>query len=62
MLIMLNVTAFAHLTQKVPLLSEWMLTGRTDGGVIPVISGLAYLVTIYGSYLLSLRIFLKKDV
>ncbi|UQZ37016.1 hypothetical protein C2I18_27865 [Paenibacillus sp. PK3_47] len=62
MMIMLNVTAFSRLTQKVPVFSNWILTGNTDGVLIPLIAGLAYIVVIYSSYLLSLRIFLKKDV
>lgn len=62
MLIMLNVTAFAHLTQKVPVLSDWILMGKSDSFLVPVIAGLGYIIIIYCSYLLSLRIFLKKDV
>ncbi|WP_171715703.1 ABC-2 transporter permease [Paenibacillus phytohabitans] len=62
MLIMLNFTALTSLTERYPALAEWVLTGRMDNVLLTIISVLAYLVIIYGSYLLSLRIFVKKDV
>ena len=62
MLIMLNLTALTNLTERYPSLSEWILTGRMENVLLPVIGILAYLSILYGSYLLSLRLFAKKDV
>ncbi|AIQ58866.1 ABC-2 transporter permease [Paenibacillus borealis] len=62
MLIMLNLTALHSVIERFPALSDWIQTGRVDNVLSAVIGVLAYLVIIYGSYLLSLRIFVKKDV
>lgn len=62
MLIILNVTALKSLSERVPALAEWFRTGRLDSMLLPLIGVLAYLVIIYSSYMLSMRIFVKKDV
>ncbi|WNS45136.1 ABC-2 transporter permease [Paenibacillus sp. MMS20-IR301] len=62
MLIMFNITALSSLTKRYPALSEWVQTGNISNSVIVVIGILAYIIIIYGSYLLSLRIFSKKDI
>lgn len=62
MLIMLNFTAITNLTERYPVLANWILTGKVDNVLLLVMGVLAYLIIIYGSYLLSLRLFVKKDV
>ncbi|WP_019910890.1 ABC-2 transporter permease [Paenibacillus sp. HW567] len=62
MLIMINVTGFSSLKDRFPAFSEWLATGTTDSILIPVIAGLAYVIILYCSYLISLRIYIKKDV
>lgn len=62
MVIMLNFTAITSLSKRFPALAEWISTGRLDNVLLITISVLAYLVIIYASYLVSLRIFMKKDI
>lgn len=62
MVIMLNFTAFASLNKEFPALAEWVRDGKTDNILIYVIGGLAYLIIIYASYLISSRIYVNKDL
>lgn len=62
MVIMLNFTAFASLNKEFPALAEWVRDGKTDNMLIYVIGGLAYLIIIYASYLISARIYMSKDI
>lgn len=62
MLIMFNFTALTKLTERSPAFAEWIHTGELDNVLLPVIGGLVYLIIIYGSYLISLRIFMNKDI
>ncbi|WP_342478188.1 ABC-2 transporter permease [Paenibacillus sp. FSL H7-0350] len=62
MVIMLNFTAITSLSKRFPALAEWISTGRLDDVLLVAISVLAYLVIIYASYLVSLRIYMHKDI
>lgn len=62
MIIMLNFAALNKIMTWFPNLSNWVTTGHTENILIPVIGGLAYLVVMFGSYLVSLRIFAAKDI
>ncbi|WP_438496973.1 ABC-2 transporter permease [Paenibacillus sp. IHBB 3054] len=62
MLIMLNFAALTKLLAWLPDLANWVSTGKTESILIPVISGLAYIIILFGSYLISLRIFTSKDI
>ncbi|QUL52308.1 ABC-2 transporter permease [Paenibacillus tritici] len=62
LLVMLNFSALTSLSERYPDLALWMKTGKFDNVLLVGIVILAYLVIIYGSYLLSLRIFVKKDI
>ncbi|ETT48214.1 MULTISPECIES: ABC-2 transporter permease [unclassified Paenibacillus] len=62
MVIMLNFTAITSLSKRFPALAEWISTGRLDNVLLVAISVLAYLVIIYASYLVSLRIYMHKDI
>ncbi|MHA6528874.1 ABC-2 transporter permease [Paenibacillus sp. BAC0078] len=62
LMIMINVTGLSSLKDRFPALSEWLATGTTDNILIPIIAGLGYVIILYCSYLISLRIFIKKDV
>ncbi|MEK3904846.1 MULTISPECIES: ABC-2 transporter permease [unclassified Paenibacillus] len=62
MVIMLNFTAITSLSKRFPALAEWISTGRLENVLLVAISVLAYLVIIYASYLVSLRIYMHKDI
>lgn len=62
LMIMINVTSVSSLKEHFPAFDEWLATGTTDNNLIPVIAGLGYVIILYCSYLISLRIFIKKDV
>jgi hypothetical protein len=62
MLIMFNFTALTNLSERVPAISNWIQTGRLDNALLPVISILAYLIIIFSSYMLSVRLFVNKDI
>lgn len=62
MLIMFNFTALTNLSERVPAISNWIQTGRVDNALLPVISILAYLIIIFSSYMLSVRLFVNKDI
>lgn len=62
MLIMLNFAALNKIMTQFPALENWVRTGRTDSFLLPAIGGLAYMVILFSSYLISLRIFTAKDI
>ncbi|MEC0169619.1 ABC-2 transporter permease [Paenibacillus graminis] len=62
MAVMLGFTATPLITTKLPGLLGWINTGTTDNIVLWVISAVAYLFLLYCSYLISIRIFVKKDI
>jgi hypothetical protein len=62
MLIMFNFTALTNLSERAPAISSWIQTGRLDNVLLPIIGILAYLIIIFGSYLLSVRLFISKEV
>lgn len=62
MLIMLNFSALNEVAERFPALSDWIHKGTIDNMLLLVIGGLAYLIIIFCSYLLSLRLFVKKDI
>ncbi|MBT2287802.1 ABC-2 transporter permease [Paenibacillus albidus] len=45
-----------------PFLSEWAVDLSSNQTVLYMIGGLAYLCILFGSYLISLRIFIRKDL
>ncbi len=62
MLIMLNLTAMSNMTKHFPALLDW-INPQTSGSILLwVIGAVAYLFLLYCSYLISLRIFVKKDI
>ncbi|MNI51805.1 ABC-2 family transporter protein [compost metagenome] len=62
MLIMLQFSAMSKLLEWFPGLASWAGTGRTDSLLLPVIAGLAYVLILFCSYLVSLKIFTRKDI
>ncbi len=62
MLIMLSVSAASKLVEWMPGLSHWVSTGNTDSILLPVIAGLGYVLVLFCSYLISLRVFAAKDI
>jgi ABC-2 type transport system permease protein len=62
MLIMLNFSAASKLMEWMPGLSRWVSTGKSDSILIPVIAGLGYVLILFCSYLISLRVFTAKDI
>ncbi|MNN49086.1 ABC-2 family transporter protein [compost metagenome] len=62
MLIMFSFTAMSSATKKFPALFDWINPENTGNILLWVIGGVAYLFILYSSYLISLRIFVKKDI
>ncbi|KWX80100.1 hypothetical protein AMQ84_05060 [Paenibacillus riograndensis] len=62
LLVMVGFTALSSVTPKLPGLLGWINTENTDNIVLWAIGGVAYLFLLYCSYLISLRIFVKKDI
>ncbi|MNW65018.1 hypothetical protein D3C74_433590 [compost metagenome] len=62
MAVMLGFTATPLITTKLPGLLGWINTGTTDNIVLWAIGAVAYLFLLYCSYLISIRIFVKKDI
>ncbi|WP_150271746.1 ABC-2 transporter permease [Paenibacillus tepidiphilus] len=62
MLIMLNVSAFNKLLEWFPAAGEWIATGSADHVLPVILLILACMILIYASYLISSRIFIKKDI
>lgn len=62
MAIMLSFTTFGSLNKEFPAIAEWVRDGNTDNMLLYVIVGLAYVIIIYASYLISSRIYMNKDI
>ncbi|AIQ49120.1 hypothetical protein R70723_26845 [Paenibacillus sp. FSL R7-0273] len=62
MLIMINFFALKQLMDQFPGLAEWVSSGKTDSLLLPVITGLGYVLVLFCSYLISLRVFTSKDI
>ncbi|MBY0014704.1 ABC-2 transporter permease [Paenibacillus typhae] len=62
MLIMLNFAAVKQLMEWFPGLAGWVSNGTTDSPLVPVIAGLGYVLILFCSYLISLRVFTAKDI
>ncbi|OKP77578.1 hypothetical protein A3844_29590 [Paenibacillus helianthi] len=62
MLIMLNITATSHLAKRFPALLDWIHPQTSSHILLWAIGGVAYIFLLYCSYLISLRIFVKKDI
>ncbi|MBW4080568.1 ABC-2 transporter permease [Paenibacillus sp. S150] len=62
MLIMFGFTAMSSLAKQFPVLFEWVHSGTADNILLLAIACVAYLFLLYCSYLISLRIFTRKDI
>ncbi|WP_405113379.1 ABC-2 transporter permease [Paenibacillus sp. FSL K6-1217] len=62
MVLMLNFTALGNLNKDFPGVIQWIRTGKIENILLLVIGGLAYLVIIYSSYLISSKVFMNKDI
>ncbi|MNC49967.1 ABC-2 family transporter protein [compost metagenome] len=62
MLVMIGYPAIPSVTKKFPGLFDWINSATTDNILLWAIGGMAYLFFIYCSYLISLRVFVKKDI
>ncbi|SDL54086.1 ABC-2 transporter permease [Paenibacillus jilunlii] len=62
MLVMIGYPAIPSVNKKFPGLFDWINSATTDNILLWAIGGMAYLFFIYCSYLISLRVFVKKDI
>lgn len=62
MLIMLNITATSNLAKRFPVLLDWIHPQTSSHILLWAIGGVAYIFLMYCSYLISLRIFVMKDI
>ncbi|MNB94360.1 ABC-2 family transporter protein [compost metagenome] len=61
-LVMVNFAAIKQLMEWFPGLAEWVSSGRADSLLLPVIAVLGYVLILFCSYLISLRVFTSKDI